>query len=795
VLGPGRRPLRAWHCNAAGDASLPHAFCRPAAPDQELVATLESLARFDIRFRWLIVAAWIIGAIAAPRLLPSLASLSQSNNAQFLPSNAPSQHAAALAAPFQTTNTGATAVMVASRSDGPLTASDDSAIEQVEQAISVLPEVIAVRDQGVSADGQARKALVVTTSNGGNSGNPELVGSIRASFAAAQPPAGLTFHLTGPLAQTTDAAASAGQTGTNIRVFSVLFVIVLLFVVYRAVIAPLITLLPAVLSLVVAGPVIAEAGQAGLPVSIATQTLLPVLLIGAGTDYGLFLVYRVREEIRRGSTPSDALVTAMRRVGQSIAYSAATVIAALACLVIASFSLYRGLGPSLALGVAVMLAAALTLLPALLSIFGRLVFWPSHPTSGQQTTGAWGRVATRVVRRPLPVLLAGVIVFATLSAGLLGFSTGGFISSTPSGTDSAAGSDQLAAHFPAANRNPETFLLRFSMPIWQHPASLADAQGQLASASDLRSVSGPLNPNGTELTVDQLVSLHAQLGPAAGLPPTQPASISMPSVTYQAYRATAQFISADGTTVQFYALTAAGPAGSQAAISSVPAMRSTLSSVAQAVGAQDSGVVGLDPVAYDINDYSTTDLLAIAPVVMAALAILLALLLRSLIAPIYLIATVGLSYLASLGAASFLFLHVEGDAGINFVIPILLFIFAMALGEDYNILLMTRVREEALDNPLPQALARAVGHTGSTITSAGLILAGTFTVLAIAGNSDQSRQLGFTIAFAILLDTFFVRTLLVPSIAVMLGRWNWWPSRLSRIQSAIPPATEAELSF
>ncbi|TMG62815.1 MAG: hypothetical protein E6H86_10285, partial [Chloroflexi bacterium] len=186
--------------------------------------------------------------------------------------------------------------------------------------------------------GQARRALVVTSSNGGNSGDPAVVDAIRASFATAQPPAGLSFHLTGPLAQATDAAASAGQTGTNIRVFSVLFVIALLFIVYRSVLAPLVTLLPAVLSLVLAGPVIAEAGRAGLPVSIATQTLLPVLLIGAGTDYGLFLVYRVREEIRRGSAPRDALVIAMGRVGLSIAYSATTVIAALACLVLASFA-------------------------------------------------------------------------------------------------------------------------------------------------------------------------------------------------------------------------------------------------------------------------------------------------------------------------------------------------------------------------------------------------------------------------------------------------------------------------
>lgn len=276
-------------------------------------------------------------------MLPSLASLSQSNNAQFLPARAPSQHAAALAAPFQTTNAGATAVIVASRSDENLTSADNAAIDQVESTVSNLSGVLSVHDRGVSADGRAREALVVTASNGGNTGNPDLVAEIRATFGTVQATSGLSFHLTGPLAQTTDAAASVAQTGTNIRVFSVLFVIVLLFVVYRSVPAPLLTLVPAVLSLLLAGPLIAEAGQAGLPVSIATQTLLPVLLLGAGTDYGLFLVYRVREEIRRGAKPRDALVTAMGRVGLSIAYSATTVIAALACLVLASFSLYRGL--------------------------------------------------------------------------------------------------------------------------------------------------------------------------------------------------------------------------------------------------------------------------------------------------------------------------------------------------------------------------------------------------------------------------------------------------------------------
>ncbi|HSS94636.1 MAG TPA: MMPL family transporter [Candidatus Dormibacteraeota bacterium] len=725
--------------------------------------------------------------MAASRLLPGLSSVTQSGNAQFLPTSAPSQQAAALAAPFQKTNVGATALIVASRSDGVLTAADETAIDHIEQVVSGLPGVVSVRDQGQSADAQARSALVVTNSNGGNTGNPTLVGEIRNAFGTSGSQPGLSVHLTGPLAQATDAAASTSQTGTNIRVFSVLFVVVLLFVVYRALLAPLITLLPAVLSLLLAGPLITQASRVGLPVSVATQTLLPVLLIGAGTDYGLFLVFRVREEIRRGAAPADAVVIAMRRVGLSISYSAVTVIAALCCLVLASFTLYQGLGPSLAVGVGVILVAALTLLPALLAIFGRVLFWPSHPKVGQQTTGAWGRVARRVIRRPWIVLTAGAILFVALASGITGFASGGFASTAPAGSDSSAGDAAIAAHFPPAGRSPEAMMMRFATPIWDHPQSISQAQAVLSNAPDLRSLSGPLDPNGTILTVDQLVSLHSQLGEAATLPPAPPDS-SVPPTLYQAYRSTAQFISADGLTVQFYAQLSAGQAGSQGSINSIPSVRTTLMSAADRAGAQQSGIVGLDAIAYDINHYSATDLLSIAPVVMAALAVLLAVLLRSLIAPLYLVATVALSYLATLGLSSFVFVQLAGNAGINFVIPILLFIFAMALGEDYNILLMTRVREEAHEHELRESLVRAVGHTGGTITAAGLVLAGTFTVLALAGNSDQSRQLGFTIAFAVLLDTFFVRTLLVPSIAVLLGRWNWWPSSLSRSSERTPQA-------
>jgi RND superfamily putative drug exporter len=372
----------------------------------------------------------------------------------------------------------------------------------------------------------------------------------------------------------------------------------------------------------------------------------------------------------------------------------------------------------------------------------------------------------------------------------------------------------LAAHFPAASANPLSLLLYFSTPIWDHPGVLARAQQQLTATGSppgiLRALSGPLDPNGTPLSVAQLVSLHSRLGPAVppalrgsqrsaqgaargagpqGALSAPPRGTAVPARVYAAYRATAQFISPDGRTLQYYALAAAGPAGSTAALDAIPAIRATLAATARATGAQAYGVAGQDAASYDILQSATGDLQRVLPIVLAVIAVLLALLLRSLVAPWYLIVTVGLSYLAALGFATLVFVRLGGDASLNFVIPFLLFVFAMALGEDYNILLMSRIREEAHHAPLGEALTRAIGLTGGTITSAGVILGGTFAVLGLAGNTDQARQLGFTIAFAVFLDTFFVRTLLVPSIAVLLGRWNWWPSRLARATAEQRPGT------
>ena len=310
-------------------------------------------------------------------------------------------------------------------------------------------------------------------------------------------------------------------------------------------------------------------------------------------------------------------------------------------------------------------------------------------------------------------------------------------------------------------------------------------------------MTGPLNPvGGITLTPAQFAGLCGALGPAKSLAPTPPAKIlggKIPPQAYQLYRATSNFVSQDGKTVQFLTGLTAGDPGCTEALNAVPAMRAETTRVQHSVGAVASGVNGEAPIIYDISSISTSDLKKIIPFAILAIGILLALVLRSLVAPLYLIASVGLSYLAALGLSVLLFVKLGNSGGLGFFMPFLMFIFLLALGEDYNILVMTRIREEAHKLPLPEAVAKAVGVTGSTVTSAGLVLAGSFIVLTIAGGggSSQVRDIGLGLALGILMDTFLVRTLLVPSTVVLLGKWNWWPSKLDIDEPADDEPDEA----
>ncbi|MFI5262408.1 MAG: MMPL family transporter [Candidatus Limnocylindrales bacterium] len=744
-----------------------------------------NLGRFTVRFRFLIVVAWVVITVVAVRTLPSLSDVAKDTTSGFLPADAPSMHAAALAAPFQDASLAAATLVVAR--EGGLTPADNAAVDRLETQIRGIDRVKVVADLGISRDGAARQALIqaeVIAFTGG----PEaqgVVDAIRGAFTTVGAPAGLQMHLTGQLATQIDSIAASGSSQDQTSRLSLLFIIVLLLLAFRAVLAPIVTLLPAAFVLVLSGPLIAESTHLGVQVSSITQLLLIVLILGAGTDYGVFLVFRVREELHHGLTPHEAVVRSVSRVGESITFSALTVVAALMTLVLAEFAFYQSLGPALAIGIGLMLVAGVTLLPALLAIFGRAVFWPSGVgTSHADRPGIWDRVGVMATRRPGITLAAGLALFISLALTLLTTGVAGFgeVSSSPSGTDSAAGADLIAAHFPSSTAGRSAVLMQFPTSVWDDPSVLSGTQSGLGALTEFSGLVGPLNPNGIPLTTDQLTQLRATLGPASALP-TEPTTNAVPAQLYNAYRATAQLISPDGRTVQYSVEFANGDASSPAALEAVPPMRADVDRVAQSVGAAANGVFGQVAFAYDISHISGTDLMRIIPIVAVLIACLLAIVLRSLVAPLYLVASIVLSYLAALGLVGIIFVHIGGQDGINFILPFLMFVFLMALGSDYNILIMSRIREEAHGLPLRDAVARAIGRTGGTITTAGMILAGTFAVLAIAGGSaggGQIQQIGYGIALGILMDTFLLRSLLVPSLVVLLGRWNWWPSHLTR---------------
>jgi RND superfamily putative drug exporter len=828
-----------------------------------------AIGKFAVKFRWVILIVWVAAAVVIPGKLPSLSSVTQGNNSAFLPASAPSQQATNLAAPLGLSLSVVPVPVVAAVSSGSFTAADQAWLSgPLTTELGQVPTVIKVQTLGQStvpghAPGQAASMQVTSdVSQNDQTAMTDLVENLRTAIARAAPPAGMQVHLAGQVAINVDQQKQSGSTGTQLQSFAALFIILLLLLIFRSIFAPFITLIPAYMSVLIAGPIIAELADHGLKVSSLSQLLLIVLVIGAGTDYGLFLVFRVREHLNDGEEPREAVVNALTKVGESITFSALTVIAALLSLLSATFEIYSNLGIPLAIGIGVMLLAGLTLLPALLAITGRWAFFPSRTfwatpklpiaryaplwlilqfvlkplrwllnlitfgglmklwrawgnrarsrAAAAAATGrssqpflSWGRIATSVVKRPAASLLVGVIVFGALATAVTAYQSAGFggTISAPAGSDSAAGTALLSKYFPQTASNPTNLIYKLPAPAWDtsQGAAIAAAEAQLAKSPQFTDVTGPFNPvGGTGFTPAEYAELHAALVAQYGSGPlpatlTGPLASKVPADAYQLYRATQQFVSADGKTIQFETSLTAGDPSTTAALQAVPAVRSAAAAVAPTLHATDYGVTGEAPALYDVSSISSSDLATVIPIAIIVIGVLLALVMRSLIAPLYLIASVAISYFAALGFAVLVFIELGGTGGITFILPFLLFIFLLALGEDYNILVMTRIREEAHKMPLRDAVARAVGVTGTTVTSAGLVLAGTFAVFAIIGGrsagGSQIVDVGVGLAVGIILDTFVVRTVLVPCTVVLLGRWNWWPSKIQMTPASAEAVT------
>jgi putative drug exporter of the RND superfamily len=751
-----------------------------------------------IQFRVVIVIAWVIALGAAFVFLPGLGSQVNSDVQTFLPASSPSVQAASLAGPVSG-GTRTKITIVAWRPHAVLTAADLKSVSRERAQAAAVPGVLKASVDAVSPDRQAIEIDVTVNSETRDTALiKSIVKNLDANFDKAVPPAGLQYHLSGDAASNVANDTSSNKDSRLIGLLSIVFIIVLLLILLRSPVAAIAAFLPSAVALLITQRLVAVLGTHGLEVSPITQELLIVLILGAGTDYGLFLIYRYRENLREGAEPHEAVAAALGRVGLSIIASATTVVVALLTLLLASFGLYHDLGVPLAIGIVVAVLAGLTLLPALLALFGSMVF-PAIPSGGEPPETRhketfWHRISVLTVRYPARILGVGALVLVALALCSFGFRSAA-VSRTitaPPGSDEATGNAIVAAQFPAAVADPSDLIFTYTQPAWEDPAALSTAQASLGSSGLFTTLSGPLDPNGTVLTPQMFAQLHTMLGNPRGLPVAEPANVPVSRPVYDAYRDSAQYFNADGTLIRFEAQLKAGSQTSTAAVNATPEVRAAVTAAATRSGATDSGVTGRAAALYDVTQSANTDIKTIIPLAVLAIALLLGIVLRSLTAPLYLVVSIVLSYFAALGGATLLIIDLGGQQGILFVLPFLMFVFLLALGEDYNILIMTRIREESTRLPPREAIVEAAAKTGPTITSAGIILAGTFGVMAIFGGNvlgGQLRSIGIGLALGIVLDTFVVRALLVPTTAALLGRWNWWPSSMSKRHAVPNPET------
>ncbi|GAA0551961.1 MMPL family transporter [Actinomadura livida] len=676
------------------------------------------------RTKWAVLALWVVLLAALGPLAGRLGDVENNEAAAWLPDGAESTQVVALDEQFRTDET-MLAVVVYERAGG-ITAEDRAKAESDVSALQNLPGAQKAQGPIPSEDGKALQTLVPLQ-------DEDVVGAVdEAREIAKRGPPGLSAYVTGP----------AGSGADQIEVFESIdgfllmaagsVVIVLLLIIYRSPMLWFVPVLSALFALGLAQSLVYLLAKYGdLTVNGQSAGILTVLVFGVATDYALLLVARYREELHRHEDRHEAMAFALHRAAPAILASAATVAAGLLCLLLAEMNSTAGMGPVAAAGILTALAAMTTLLPALLVICGRWLFWPLiprydakylRPEAYDAEHGIWSRIAGLVSRRPRALWAATMLGLVVLSLGLGslktdGTSDAGMFTGRP---DSVQGSEVVARHFPAGSGAPAVVI------------GAASASGELADT--VRGTPGV-----------------AEIGPPA---------------------------TANG--LVRYEATLKDPADGAAARATVERLRTAVDGVPGA----DAKVGGYSATMLDIQRASDRDNLVIIPIVLAVVFLILVALLRAVVAPLLMMGTVVLSFLASLGACAVIFEYGFGFEGADPGFPLLAFIFLVALGVDYNIFLMHRVREESQTLGTRRGIQRGLTVTGGVITSAGLVLAATFASMVTLPLVFMV-EMGFAVAFGVLLDTFIVRSLLLPALAHDLGRRIWAPSRLAK-QEPVP---------
>jgi RND superfamily putative drug exporter len=829
-----------------------------------------ALGRFAHKYRYYILGCWLAITIFLVFQAPPLSEVGITDQSQFLPENTESVYARDLLNEKFGSGTQETGGTIVVYNEQGLNQQDmdqalklcnwlnsDNRPEAVSRVTSIFDNE-ALRSSLVSQDNTTMMISVGFSSSALDENVKQAIKTIRQQFTL-YPETSLYF--TGSMGFIHDMFESVQRTIDNTTLVTIILVIVLLLIVYRSPIAALVPLVAIGVSFLVARGIIGYLAQAGLSVSTVIDAYMVVTIFGVGTDYCLFIISRFREETARPDNQRGIDFT-MRQIGPVIFASAITVIIAFLCLSVSRFGMTQTSGYALAIGIAVTLAAGVTLVPALISIFGRFLFWPTKtkPKSDvkpKKRRLGWAKTGEWISRHPILTAVPIIIVLLIPYLAIPGFTlSANVLTQLSSSEESSQGLNIIRDHFPVGELSPLTLVLHSESGNLLTTDSLEgidQVAQKLTEAEDLSRIDYP------SIAGDRLISLGEQvrsLGDMVTTPGFSPSSLSLlqsqsdqlaaltleyprvaqspnfisssailsqvSSLVVQINTASsselpdlisqlqtslyelgdaltglgnefqlngsgafvdwlkAVYFSADGTAARMYLILDVDPYSNDAALV-LPEIREA---VTAAVAASDLGeiehYVGGETALYtDMVKTSNDDLTIVIIVTSIGILFVIVILLRSLLAPVYMVITVLLNYGATLGLTAWIFLDLLKFESLINMLPVFVFVILAAVGADYNIFLVSRIREESENKSIKEAVHQAVANTGNVITSCGIILAGTFATLA-SSTFPMVLHIGVAIAIGVLIDTFLVRALLVPALATLLGRWNWWPSPLFR---------------
>lgn len=712
-----------------------------------------ALGRFVSRRPWFVVGAWVVIAVLVASMAPSLKTTNEQS--EFLPDHYESIKAIELQSDAFPGAITPAAIVVFEREDGKkLTPADQERVAAIGTALgpelgkkTFVQQVMTTGVDGkpqVSADGLIQIGIIglAEGATGYDTQAIDDAKDLRKDLKPLVEGTDLKVQTTGSVMQSLDSQESGEKTLAIVGIATIGLIVLLLALIFRSVLICLMPILVVALASTVATGLIGWANEIfDLKADSSIQTILVVVLYGIGTDYILFFLFRHRERLRhlvatqpaasftdkatRRGMIRDGVEHALERAGEAIASAGGAVIVAFLALLLSSLGIFKAIGPALAIAVAVTLLAALTLVPAVVTLLGRALFWPSKKWRTEPEAARFGRIGEALGRRP--AVFAGVSGASLLVLSLFAFGFNAsfdFNSSLPKDVESTKALNTFQDHFAAGASEP--------VPI-------------MVKSSD-----GPLDESA-------LATYVGELKKTKGVDEAYPAQIS----------------EKDDTVAQISLILDADPVSDEALRDVDGPIRDVAHK--EAPPGTTAYVGGTPSVFADMQDAMIRDYKVVFPAAALIIMLILALLLRSLVAPWYLMAAVGLGFAATLGATVIVFQNFKGEPGLIFMLPIYIYLFVTALGTDYNILMVARLREEAREGRNPRdAAAQAVKHAGPTIGAAGIILAGTFGSLMLGGNS-LFESMGFALSFGIFIAAFVMAMFFTPALTALIGHAAWWP--------------------